>query len=306
MNLARTADLYTPFIQRQHFYVNSTYFRLLCYFISLVFVSQTKRGAHHVYCSEFFPFTGLTVQPDITERHRDHQITFTNPTTINRDFHMIFTHAISLCILSISQCSADNRYHRHITEHQQVDDDNVTIVKSDDQNASNIVTADDDSNQLQNNANVPTSVCSEANDSSYNNNNRNNINANASSEIDGEPTEDSLSSMAAAPLSPPPNVSAAFRRTASVGSAPSTSDGNDNPTLKQWQRRLRTPVWARSLTLHTFLSKNLQQNKTLSLRRKQFSCTQKSTKHSGEIRCTQLTLSLSPYSLFIRTYIWYT
>lgn len=176
---------------------------------------------------------------------------------------MIFTHAISLCILSISQRSADNRYHRHINEHQQVDDDNVTIVKNDDQNASDIVTDDDDSNRLQNNANVPTNVCSEANDSSYNNNNRNNSNANASSEIDGESAEDSLSSMAVAPTSQTPNMSAAFRRTASLGSAPSTSDGNDNPTLKQWQRQLRTPVWARSLTLHTFLSKNLQQNTTL-------------------------------------------
>lgn len=148
---------------------------------------------------------------------------------------------------TIFQCSAaNNTYHRH-SEQQQVGDDIATIVNSEDHNACNIV-ADNISTELKTNAIVPMNFRSETNDSS-----NNNINANANIEIDDEtmtaPFNPSDMAQLPSPPLPSSNVNVAFSRTASLCITSSTSDGNDNSTLKQWRRRLRTPVWARSLTL---------------------------------------------------------
>lgn len=175
-------------------------------------------------------------------------------------------------------CSVDNNHRQQPLEQQQQqqdasdDLDNKSIVVNDDEeeNSSHIhVVDDDDSNELKNDVDTPTHIVP-SNDSTSNHNNNNivtnansnNNNNNNNIEIDNETME--------AMTSRPTTVNVPYRRSASLccsstaTTPPSTSDGNENTTLqfKQWRRRLRTPVWARSLhskfqirfLIHSFFS----------------------------------------------------
>lgn len=163
---------------------------------------------------------------------------------MNCDYETIFILYIFIVYLQFSKCSADNTYQRHRhTEQQQIGNDNATAnVNNDDRNADKFHTDENDSNELKNNANVPMNFCRcDANE--CNNHNHNHTNTN--NEIDDKTMY--------LVLAPSPNVSNTNRNMESIcGSVPSTSDGNDNPTLKQSRRRLRTPVWARSFTLQFY------------------------------------------------------
>lgn len=190
-------------------------------------------------------------------------------------------------LYTISQCSVVKAYHRPADQQPVDGDDNAPIVNTDEQNASNIVPDDtDDSNELKNNADVPMNMCCDSNDSSNNNNSPNDshAHANENSEIDGETMDPLLLSTSPTSSSSQPNVSISFRRPITLCNAPSTSDGNDNP---KWRRRLRTPVWARSLTLYTLLISRICKNLIKSYVGISFAQKNNiSTKHSSEIGCT--------------------